>query len=901
MRAALKVFLASGGDLLPDRDALERYLLARTNEHLRLGRWERTIKPVRWEEVDLSVSVGPKQDDLDRSLLGCDVVVVLVGLRLGPNTLHEFEVAYEAVRRDPARLKLFVYFKEGTLPVSEAQSRADDLKAVDVFRKRIDDLHQIHLWYRSPEDLAGSLEHQLLLLVASEAEGLSETEERERRSTGLPPPPSVFVDRKEERRWAVDQLRAGRIVHVRGLGGIGKTDLATVIGHDLPEFRDRVLFFHRYDITGRRAVLNRILQRTGRSGALRAEEREVIAVVRDELGGDVAKFLLVLDNVERGQHAEVEELLAIRGRTPVLITSRREEELVFRGAEVLDLRDLSSDDSVRLLRERAALALTPGQYEELLRILPGNPYFLTCAAQQFNAANLDPERLLRLLRLQPDLIAEDYRSVREIFAYGYERMTESQRRLLSVLVTFGADSFDIASVVAVAGGDPQADVDLYRLERWTLVRPHPVPGRFFIHPLTRYCAEKVLPEGLVRESGRAMVRYFLGLAAKARREGGMGALTVEKGNLLAAIDHAAEAADDGAVVELVRTLNGDDGYTGFFGRYGYWREGIAKTGLAADAARRLGDVRLEACFRRDVALFHYWLGANRDALTAAEESLRVVESLRRKDEVIRVRHVMGYITDDEGDYVRAEGLYRTALAEALELGDTRLIALGHHLVGVIEYHVQDYERARESFRTCLDLLEGPEGPGVAAREERRADRARCRRRFAALERMRARYGPEAEREGILRGALACVDEALASETGGRSRARGWRQRGMILEALGDRAEAGAEYGRSLAAFETIGNLKGVGTAKFNLGWLALEEGRWDDAEPLLERSREVAQSVSCPIGVARVDWGRGLIAARRPGGDRRAAREHLERARRYFERSHPLHAGEVARDLAELG
>lgn len=93
----------------------------------------------------------------------------------------------------------------------------------------------------------------------------------------------------------------------------------------------------------------------------------------------------------------------------------------------------------------------------------------------------------------------------------------------------------------------------------------------------------------------------------------------------------------------------------------------------------------------------------------------------------------------------------------------------------------------------------------------------------------------------------------------------------------------------------------MGTAKFNLGWLALAEERWDEAEPLLERSREVAQSVSCPIGVARVDSGaRSDRGPPRPGEDRRAAREHLERARR-SERSHPLHAGEVARDLAELG
>lgn len=174
---------------------------------------------------------------------------------------------------------------------------------------------------------------------------------------------------------------------------------------------------------------------------------------------------------------------------------------------------------MRLLRERAALALTPEQYDELLRILPGNPYFLTCAAQQFDATTSIPSGCSRLLRLQPDLIAEDYPQV----GAGDLRLRlraddRVQRRLLSVLVNLRGPL--VRPRLGGRRGRGRSagrcrSVPSRTLGRWC--GRTRFPRRFFIHPLTRYCAEKVLRRV---SSGKAAGRWCGTFSGWWRRPGG---------------------------------------------------------------------------------------------------------------------------------------------------------------------------------------------------------------------------------------------------------------------------------------------------------------------------------------------------------------------------------------------
>lgn len=121
----VKVFLASPGDVTPEREALSRVVEELASD-LR-DEHELAVRLVRWE-TDGRPGVGvDAQDVLNRQLPPGDIVVVVLWNRLGTPTLRaasgtveEFEAAYERWRTEGA--PLLVYFKTAaaTLDTKEA-------------------------------------------------------------------------------------------------------------------------------------------------------------------------------------------------------------------------------------------------------------------------------------------------------------------------------------------------------------------------------------------------------------------------------------------------------------------------------------------------------------------------------------------------------------------------------------------------------------------------------------------------------------------------------------------------------------------------------------------------------------------------------------------------------------
>ncbi len=119
----IKVFIASGGDLVNERDRAEAVLYS-LNKVIAVS-----VEPVRWE-TDMaggSVDTPTIQDTIDESLLKeCEAVLVLFYSRVGKFTQHEFELALIMGK------KVFVYFKTGYPPKQrdeiENLSKVLDLK-----------------------------------------------------------------------------------------------------------------------------------------------------------------------------------------------------------------------------------------------------------------------------------------------------------------------------------------------------------------------------------------------------------------------------------------------------------------------------------------------------------------------------------------------------------------------------------------------------------------------------------------------------------------------------------------------------------------------------------------------------------------------------------------------------
>ena len=156
------------------------------------------------------------------------------------------------------------------------------------------------------------------------------------------------MGRDEERArliaWLM-QPQGGGITAVVGMGGAGKTALATELAHQLRrEFPDGVLWANAgedepLDILQSWALAyDKDLSKIGSAEARAAAMRNILAGRR---------ALIVLDSVVAGR--DIDLLLPGAANCPVLITTRDLAEVAARTTQIVELPELSIDDSLHLL------------------------------------------------------------------------------------------------------------------------------------------------------------------------------------------------------------------------------------------------------------------------------------------------------------------------------------------------------------------------------------------------------------------------------------------------------------------------------------------------------------------------------------------------------------------------
>ncbi|MCY7351484.1 MAG: hypothetical protein LH606_12605 [Cytophagaceae bacterium] len=114
-RQPVKIFIASSGDLVHERDRCELLLgrIGKEHDHLHL-------EPMRWEK-DLesgSVPTNRIQDAITPFLDESNFVFLLCYSRIGPYTLEEYRRALAAGK------KVFVYFKTEFSPATNREKKA---------------------------------------------------------------------------------------------------------------------------------------------------------------------------------------------------------------------------------------------------------------------------------------------------------------------------------------------------------------------------------------------------------------------------------------------------------------------------------------------------------------------------------------------------------------------------------------------------------------------------------------------------------------------------------------------------------------------------------------------------------------------------------------------------------
>jgi hypothetical protein len=150
----IRIFIASSAELEADRKAFRQFLSV---ENDRLHKKGLYLELVQWENFLDAVSQTSLQDEYNKELEKCDIVVCLFYTKAGKYTQLEFEKALTNFHKTGSPM-IYTYFKSGALQPDTADERVQDMLN---FKKRLKEIGHFLTNYSSIEDLLLQFRKQL--------------------------------------------------------------------------------------------------------------------------------------------------------------------------------------------------------------------------------------------------------------------------------------------------------------------------------------------------------------------------------------------------------------------------------------------------------------------------------------------------------------------------------------------------------------------------------------------------------------------------------------------------------------------------------------------------------------------------------------------------------------------
>ena len=428
-----------------------------------------------------------------------------------------------------------------------------------------------------------------------------------------------FIGRESEVEEVQAALHEHRLVTLTGVGGVGKTRLATEVAASLAaEFPDGVWFFELAAVADPAAVPDAV---AAVLGITQQPGKTVSESVAAALEGRVR--LLVIDNCEHVLDAAadlVEGVLAQSATVKVLATSR--EGLGVGDEQVwpvpsLDLSGGIDSAAVNLFVERAqsvaprfsmAIPDEAGAVVEICRSLDGIPLAIELAASRM--ASMTAAEVRDRLDDRFKLLvgsrrgAERHQTLRQAVAWSYDLLDDAEKSLLQRCSVFSG-GFDLRSACAVAGFDDPDDyavLDLLdALVRKSLLVADRSAGRTrfaMLETIRQFAEEQLVAHGAATEVRAAHARYFAGretdimaLWDSPRQREAYDWFTLELANLRTAFRWAADQGD----LDVAATIAT---YVGWLGAMVQTLEPIAWAEELIEPARAVDHPRLAFLYVR---------------------------------------------------------------------------------------------------------------------------------------------------------------------------------------------------------------------------------------------------------------------------------------------------------------
>jgi predicted ATPase len=403
----------------------------------------------------------------------------------------------------------------------------------------------------------------------------------------LRPAATSLIGRESEVAEIGDAVKAHRLVTLTGVGGVGKTRLATEVGGQLAdEYPDGVWFFELAAVTDPAAIPDAV---AAVLGITQQPGKTVSESVAAALEGRLR--LLVIDNCEHVLDAAadlIEAILAHSATVRILATSR--EGLGVPDEQVWPVRSLDAaagidSAAVSLFAERAqgiapSFSMVNGDESaavvEICQRLDGIPLAIELAASRMASMTASEvrDRLDQRFRL---LVGsrrglERHHTLRHAVAWSYDLLDDTEKTVLDRCSVF-AGGFDLQSACAVAGS---ADLDEYAvlevldaLVRKSLLAADRSSGRTrfsMLETIRQFAEEQLVARGEASEIRAAHSRYFAGREAdimalwdSPRQRQAYDWFTVELANLRTAFRWAADHGD----LDVAATIASCVGLLGF--------------------------------------------------------------------------------------------------------------------------------------------------------------------------------------------------------------------------------------------------------------------------------------------------------------------------------------------------
>ncbi|MGE5776068.1 MAG: ATP-binding protein, partial [Chloroflexota bacterium] len=673
-----------------------------------------------------------------------------------------------------------------------------------------------------------------------------------------------------------------------------KTSLAIHLAYRLrSHFPDGILWA-RLDSTDTMSVLSSFARAYGLDVHDYKDVESCSRAVRELLA--YKRTLIVLDNAETSE--QVQPLLPPSGTCAVIITTRRRDLAVTRGAHRLEIGPFERrEDSFNLFAEVLGSDHSQREQEPLMNIadLLGHlPLALDIAASRMaHEPGWSVNDFLGRLRDEKTRLGQlvyENQSVRLSFNISYEMLSAEQQDVFHALGLFGGEDFSLeaAAHVATLGKEVAADHlrSLYALSLVQLGRP----DRYRLHPLLRDMAlEKTRDDTLQR-----MASFFVEYAES--HQGDHAALDIEITNILAALEMAFQKGMDSFL------LRGASALVGYLETRGLYDQIELHLNRAIHSAETLGDNRAQAFLRCKLGEALIRQGKPAAAQQCLQEGLDLTRSLEASDGIaaLTLGHLgfIAYIRNDytqmeqyflqalplarlanevetgcrlleglsetaqrRGDYAAAEAYCREGVGLARQLENSELISvLLKGLANVIFERGGDY--AEVSF--CLQ-------ESLAAAREAGHRRSICLS-LLSLGYITCEHGDYERAEGYLHDALASMHE----EDFPVERTFVLCTLGLVMQGRRLYTRSAAYLREALALARQVGIDVLIASIQNAWGWLYIEQGNWDAATEAFSDALSIARQTGDHVQVAGALHGLARVAATQ--GDLEAAHRNGKEA-----------------------